>query len=492
MRNKKAISLSILFIVTLFSINVPVDGVNVSTNQKLVPFQYIYTTNGSLISFDIQNLNFFNPGVMEVSFVENNVIYYQNFPSNITPSNTELSKSQFNILNLNTTYLNASTILTGVQYYASPYFMVFAIYYSFQGNYYCYVALVNYITYTLLKATNFIGVQYSKTNSLFTFDGSNNVFFEFATNNSFVIYSINNINYTFTKQFESIRASGTFNFNINDVQFYNQSLYVIYNQPINNGSIYAFSLKNSNIIFTTYNFNAYISSISIDNNNTLYAYLENSNVVNVVDLATNQLEYEITNSIEDNFTLIRALGDNSFLLKDFQDKVVYCYKNLANQLVENGTVFNLINSQSLTGYYNPETQNNGYIIESYNYFNYFLAGYLFNAHNSKIGFGIEFDSLNNQPTPFVNTDSTTGIVSSSNDGIFLALVGVLVIIAGLFIIGFVVQKRSTLQKPAKKLQDTETTTGVKIDLKLKLCPSCGSKVSETDVFCQSCGTRIEN
>ena len=110
----------------------------------------------------------------------------------------------------------------------------------------------------------------------------------------------------------------------------------------------------------------------------------------------------------------------------------------------------------------------------------------------------------NQPIIFIDsnknssfTQSTNGLtqftsstVSTSGIDSFPFILLIILIITGVFAFGYFRIKNKTLRKPAKGIQEITTTPLSKETLKIQLCPICGSKTYEFDVFCQNCGNKL--
>ena len=362
-------------------------------------------------------------------------------------------------------------------------------------------------------------MQYYKSNSLFTNLESIESYFEFRTNDSFIIYRINNTDFTFSKQFESKKIDlSSYTFDVRDVQFYNLSMYLIFNiNSLNNyfnrnSTVFHFYLENNTLSYNTYYFNTFISSIAIYQNN-LFAYVQDANIVPVVDLETNQTINLLNNAIMTNFTLIRSFNNNTFLLQDFQDNFYYCFL-IGHTLFTNQTIFDLYNThpQDLNTT-DPQITNNEYFIALFGSDTYFLAGYYFNPLNTseRTGFGLVLQPIINQPTIFIDsnknpsftqstnrltqstnslTQFTSSTVSTSGLDSFPFILLIILTIGGVSAFVYFRIKNKTLGKPVKGIQEINPTSLSKETPKIQFCSFCGSKVYEFDVFCQNCGNKL--
>ncbi len=509
--------ISAVFIV-VFSLSIfvtfPIVNAKDTTTNESVPFQYEYRANGTLTNFDIQSEHSFKQGEFFISLAENNNIYYNNFsfyqPN--TPGH-QLTHQDFRVLTVSSNMLNSSTTLQASQFYFNSKMNVFLIYFSYNGGNYLYILVYDLLMNNILQKQLLSNINYFKTNKIIQFTGSDTVYLEIRTEDSFEFLSVNANNYAITKVFESKKVDlSTNSFDINDPQFIDGKFYIIFNEEyrnanLYNASIYAFNLNNSALYNTYYYFPTYISSLSVFNN-TMFAYSEFNNRVHVIDISTHYEQYIIENAIVDNFTYIRAFNDKSFILRDFQDNFYYCYvqqQGNSYSMMYNNTIFGLYNSNpSLPQLFDSNSQNNEYTLALIGDYNYFIAGYTVN-NGVKDGFGVVYQSMNTKPTIFIDTSKlgtnsvtvssgvTTSIVSvnSSLLPIFaFIIVLVIIILLGIFF-AYMKKKDEFIDKPAKKLQNNDYATFTKsTSSQTKLCNTCGSKVSETDMFCQNCGNRI--
>ena len=147
------------------------------------PFEYSYTSS-SLTNFDIQGFGPTQQGESYVSFVDTNSIYYHNFSFFSIPQTHTFSINEFRILSY-PSYINSSTQITACQYFSNSKINVFIVYYEFQSGNSSYIFLQNDLTGQLLNVQFLNNIIYSKSNKLFQFPNSNDIYIEIQTTDSF-------------------------------------------------------------------------------------------------------------------------------------------------------------------------------------------------------------------------------------------------------------------------------------------------------------------
>ena len=502
----------LLFLIILLpslSVNVQITKINAVTSQIPESFSRAYYSNETLQNFNIQNVNLFNSGNYYISFVQNGSIYYTTFDSTNVSTQGDLNylPSDFNILKFNASYINSSMNILASQFYQRQNFNIFAIYYLFSPNKnlslsYCSIFVVNNQNNNIIISSTLQNFTYYKTNSFFTFSGSNKIFFECRTQNSFQIYAIDLTNNSFAMSFGVNQDDKSDIFDVRDVQFYNQTFYLICNegQSYNitfNSTIYGFTLDSGNVIPVVYHLPEFISSLSIYEN-SMYCYSEFDNIVYELNLNNKIVENVIlNNNILDNFTSIRAIDGKSFLLEDYNNNLYLSYlgKDGPNYtLYPNQTVFGLVNMQDQGSLFDGLTRNSDYTIFTTPDYHYFIAGYLF-INNNKVGIGFEYQSITTTPELFIDNSKTLTVfgVSSSSVSIggdflpFILLVLTLLVI-GLVAFIYIRQKRKDIEHVALKTKNLETSAQPLLEI--GICKVCGNKILPSDVFCQNCGNKI--
>lgn len=473
-----------------------------SSNQSTPYFQVEYTgTNGSVTNFDIQNINLHAQVNLYVSVVENNLVYYNNFSFNQLQALPVLSLNNFKNSGISTNYLNDSTLIQASQYYEYGSYNVFIVYYQIKNINFASIFVIDPSSNTIVSTKLLSNFIYYKTNKIVQFATSNDLWIEMRNSSSFFIWNISNTNYLISKEYQSANVNlNQSYFSINDVQFYNDQLYVLFNEQSFSQSSYTsrihifsiYNAQNGSSFLQSNSMSAsdYYSSITIQNNN-LYALSELNSSVTEYDLTSFQQTDQIGIGTSYNHSLIRSFSNNDFIIGS-GNSVFQQYSVQNNLFNFKNDLFNLFNPQSANEFYTLELLNNN------NVQSYFLAGYV-KSNNVNTGFAMMFEDIqtkpkllidpNNQGLTIKSTLGTTTITSNSLDfNLIIAVVIVIVIIFG-GIFYFLNRKDKGIPKE-KIVNQTNENTGHSLQDVIKLCPMCGSKIYKSDVFCQNCGEKI--
>ena len=510
MKRKYPILIGIFIFLLLFQTNVNVISVQGIANQKVNTFTHPYYTDSAVENFDVQGINLIYPSNIFVSFLENGVIYYNefnfnNFILNNQMTDYNLQRSDFDILNISNTFLNSSTSVKAVQYFSEQTSNIFAIYHTFQSSLYCTILILNKTNNVLQAVTSISDAMYYRTNSFFTFPWIDVVYFEYRTSDSFIIYGINMTNYSFSKEFESVHdMTDSSTFDVRDAQFYNDTFYIIYNEQRktydHNSTVYAFTLENGNLKYSTFVFDTFISSITFSQN-SLYCYEQFTNIAYEVNLFTNHIDNGILNSIPANFTRIRTFDGKTFLLEDSDANFYWSFISSASgnqSFYPNQTVFPLMNIQwQGADIFDSINRNDAYTFFLLPNEHYFLSGYIIDSSGdrNKIGFGLTYQSKDNIPISFIDKSKNLSYsvtssfgFSAGNNFLLIIALGMLLLLLGVFLFGYITQKRKQSQNIFNKTKELETITQPLFDL--NICKDCGNKIIDTDVFCQYCGNKL--
>ena len=495
-----------VLILPVFVSNLQVIPSLASTNQQTTQFQSFYTANITTFSnFDIQNVNLFDQKDLFVCFVESGQINYNNFSFTDLQPKDQLTLDDFQQLKLNTPYLNASTTITACQYYATEKNNIFVVYFDYQNINYGYIVVEDTITHNINTIKLISNIQYYKTNKLFQLPESPDTFIELRNETSLFILQISNNNYAVTTAYQTEKLDTSIsNFSISDTLFFNDTFYVLFNQitnaqqeSITNTTVYLFNYRQSGIVESTILADKYFTAIQFQNDK-LYLFSQFDNQIVVYDQINHNIVSNIQIKIVNNFTSMRLVTENEYILRDGYENYYQCY------LVPNGGSPYLDLNTTLFSLYKERTTNEEYtfaVTQLANERMYFLAGYTLNDQSNTTGFGMMYHTFETKPTNFVDLNKQVTaftFVSTSTSGvegptfIILALVGVLLVLMGLF---FTFSKYSKQKKKKtsegtkwKKLEAQESGT-IKTVL-LQNCPVCGSTTNQNDVFCQNCGNRI--
>ena len=493
-----------VLILPVFVSNLQVAPSLASTNQNLTQFQSYYNANLTTFSnFDVQNVNLLDQKDLFVCFVESGQINYNNFSFAGLQFKNQLTLDDFQHLNLNTIYKNASTSITACQYYATEKNNIFVIYFDYKNTLYSYIVVEDKITQNIVTIKLLSNIQYYQTNKLFKLPESPDVFIEMRNETSLFILQVSSSNYAITYAFQTDALDRTKSyFSIIDTLFFNDTFYILFNQvtdtqqeTITNTTVYLFKFQQSEFQISTIQADKYFTAIQFQNDK-LYLFSQFDNTIVVY----NQLNYnkisDIQIKIVNNFTSMRLVNENEYILRDGNENYYQCYlvPNVSTPYVElNTTLFSL---------YKTKTTNEEYTLAFADLGNermYFLAGYTNNDQSNTIGFGMMFQTLGTKPTNFIDPNkqvmiftsaSTSTSVVSGSFLLILALVGVLLLIIGLIFTfsKYSKQKKGSQGTKWKKLDSQESGT-IK-PVVLQNCPVCGSTTNPNDVFCQNCGNRI--
>ena len=496
----------VVLIIPVFRTNLQVPETLASTNQQSTQFQSFYTANMTTFSnFDVQNVDLNDQKDLFVCFVESGQITYNNFSFTGLQFKNPLTLDDFQSLNLNSNYSNASTTITACQYYATEKDNIFVIYFNYQNNIYSYIIVEDQITHNIVTIKLLSNVRYYQTNKLFQLPESAGVFIEMRNETSLFILQVLNTNFAITYAFQTVALDRTISFfSISDTLFFNDTFYVLFNQitntqqlSITNTTVYLFTFRQSEIQTSTILADKYFTAIQFQNSK-LYLFSQFDNHIMVYDQLNHNKLSDIQINIVNNFTSMRLVSDNEFILRDLNENYYQCY------LVTNGASPYLELNATLFSLYKPGTNNEQYTLavtklgtESM----YFLAGYTINDQSSTTGFGMMYQTIGTKPTNFIDPTRQVTVFTSASTStsavagptfLILVLIIVLLIILGLlFTFSKFAKQKSKNSSPGTKWKklDSQDTGPVKPVL-LQNCPVCGSTTNQNDVFCQNCGNRI--
>ena len=111
-------------------------------------------------------------------------------------------------------------------------------------------------------------------------------------------------------------------FDISDTQFFNDTFYFLVNQVTNtqsksivNTTIYLVSSMQPQLKISTIVVEKYLSSIGRQNSK-LYTFSQYDNKILVIDQANNNVLSEIPITMNKNFTSVRFITENEYILRD--------------------------------------------------------------------------------------------------------------------------------------------------------------------------------
>ena len=472
-----AIFFFLILILQVGNTNLQVKQTLASTNQQSTQFQsYYYANETSFGYFDVQNVNLFDQQDLYVCFIESGAINYNNFSFTSLQNQGRLAKDNFQILNLNATYLNSSTTLKSCQYYATGDINIFVVCLEYLNYPYSYIFLEDAVTKNIVTTKSMGIAAYFLSNKLFQFPDSNDVYIEMRTEQSFFILKVDILTKTISTEFQrDIITSNDSFFDISDTQFFNDTFYFLVNQVTNtqsksivNTTIYLVSSMQPQLKISTIVVEKYLSSA-------------NNNVLSEIPITMNK-----------NFTSVRFITENEYILRDGDNNFYQGYlltTGGAQNLELNDTLFSLQKVSSDKAEYTLE----GAKVSGTSM--YFLAGYLQNTQDNIRGFGMVFEPVGVQPTDFYNlqqtfTATTTSMVPDPTYPILVTISTILLILALIIMYSkYSKKKKETQGTKWKKLE--EQSSGPITQVLLQNCQVCGAKIQEQDIFCQNCGNRIK-